>query len=143
MLKNIDPLLNPDVLYALQAMGHGDSLAIVDANFPAHSKATKHVVSLSGNTASDTLKAILTVLPLDQFEQFPIKTMSQIDSDTSSEAALDFTYIIDKSEESNHKSEPIERQRFYELVEKCQLVISTSDLRPYACLILTKGVIFG
>ncbi|MFC1503291.1 RbsD/FucU family protein [Pseudomonadota bacterium] len=143
MLKNIDPLLNPDVLYALQAMGHGDSLAIVDANFPAHSKAAKRVISLPGNTASDTLKAVLTVLPLDQFEQFPIKTMRQIDSDTPPEAALDFTYIIDKSEESNHQSEAIERQRFYELVEKCQFVISTSDLRPYACLILTKGVIFG
>jgi hypothetical protein len=26
MLKNIDPLLNADVLYALRAMGHGDAL---------------------------------------------------------------------------------------------------------------------
>jgi hypothetical protein len=28
MLKNIDPLLNADVLYALRAMGHGDELVV-------------------------------------------------------------------------------------------------------------------
>ena len=35
MLKSINPLLNADVLYALRAMGHGDSLVICDTNFPA------------------------------------------------------------------------------------------------------------
>jgi L-fucose mutarotase len=39
MLKNIDPLLNADVLYALRAMGHGDALVRCDANFPADSVA--------------------------------------------------------------------------------------------------------
>ena len=37
MLKSIDPLLGPDLLYVLQAMGHGDELTIVDANYPAQS----------------------------------------------------------------------------------------------------------
>ncbi|MEO6017633.1 MAG: RbsD/FucU domain-containing protein, partial [Polaromonas sp.] len=35
MLKNIPPLLTPDALHALASMGHGDDVAIVDANFPA------------------------------------------------------------------------------------------------------------
>ena len=35
MLKSIPPLLTPDALHALCSMGHGDELAIVDANFPA------------------------------------------------------------------------------------------------------------
>ena len=39
MLKNLDPLLNADVLYALRSMGHGDTLALVDTNFPADSVA--------------------------------------------------------------------------------------------------------
>ncbi len=30
MLKNIDPALNADVLHALRAMGHGDTLVISD-----------------------------------------------------------------------------------------------------------------
>ena len=37
MLKNLDPLLNADVLHALCAMGHGDEVVICDANFPADS----------------------------------------------------------------------------------------------------------
>ena len=35
MLKGIDPLLGPDLLRVLAAMGHGDEIVIVDANFPA------------------------------------------------------------------------------------------------------------
>ena len=39
MLKGIHPLLNADVLQALRAMGHGDEIALVDANYPAQSDA--------------------------------------------------------------------------------------------------------
>ena len=35
MLIGLDPLLTPDLLHALASMGHGDEIAIVDANFPA------------------------------------------------------------------------------------------------------------
>ena len=37
MLKGLDPLLPPDLLHALAAMGHGDELALVDRNYPATS----------------------------------------------------------------------------------------------------------
>ena len=37
MLKGLSPLLTPDLLHALASMGHGDEIAIVDANFPADS----------------------------------------------------------------------------------------------------------
>ena len=43
MLWGIDPLLDADLLYALRRMGHGDEIAIVDANFPAASTATQTV----------------------------------------------------------------------------------------------------
>ena len=35
MLKGLDPILSPELLATLRAMGHGDELAIVDANYPA------------------------------------------------------------------------------------------------------------
>lgn len=35
MLRDIHPLLGPDLLFAIAMMGHGDEIAIVDANFPA------------------------------------------------------------------------------------------------------------
>ena len=34
MLIGLDPLLGPDLLQVLRAMGHGDDIALVDANFP-------------------------------------------------------------------------------------------------------------
>ena len=44
MLKGIDNRLNADVLYALRAMGHGDTLVISDTNFPADSIARETVL---------------------------------------------------------------------------------------------------
>ena len=35
MLIGIPPLLGPELLATLRAMGHGDELAIVDGNYPA------------------------------------------------------------------------------------------------------------
>ncbi len=34
MLKGINPILSPDLLATLRAMGHGDEIAIVDGNYP-------------------------------------------------------------------------------------------------------------
>ncbi len=34
MLKSIDPMLGPDLLATLRAMGHGDDIAIVDRTSP-------------------------------------------------------------------------------------------------------------
>ena len=34
MLKGIDPLLSPDLLRVLRAMGHGDEIAIVASSEP-------------------------------------------------------------------------------------------------------------
>ena len=35
--KGLDPILGPELLSALRCMGHGDEIALVDANFPASS----------------------------------------------------------------------------------------------------------
>ena len=41
MLLGLHPLLSPDLLHALASAGHGDHIAIVDANFPAASIAQR------------------------------------------------------------------------------------------------------
>jgi L-fucose mutarotase len=35
MLVGLDPVLSPDLLHALAAMGHGDHVVLVDAHYPA------------------------------------------------------------------------------------------------------------
>src|SRR3546814_15482742 len=69
MLKNLDPLLNADVLYALRSMGHGDTLAVVDTNFPADSVARQTILGellrIDNVSATRAISAILSVFPLD------------------------------------------------------------------------------
>ena len=65
MLKGIDPLLSPELLTVLAEMGHGDELAIVDANFPAVAMA-RRLVRVNA-PAPGVLRAVLSLLPLDEF----------------------------------------------------------------------------
>ena len=37
MLKNIPPILSPELLKVLCEMGHGDEIILADGNFPAAS----------------------------------------------------------------------------------------------------------
>ena len=46
MLKGIPSLLGPELLHALRSMGHGDDVAIVDANFPSASSRNSTVPAL-------------------------------------------------------------------------------------------------
>ena len=79
VLKNINPLLNADVLYALRAMGHGDDLVIADTNFPSDSVArdTKlgRLLRIDNTTAAEAIRAILSVMPLDSFVDHPAERM--------------------------------------------------------------------
>jgi len=62
MLKNIDPLLSPDLLSTLRAMGHGDELAIVDANYPAASSG-RPVIRADGSQVPAVAAAVPPVRP--------------------------------------------------------------------------------
>ena len=67
MLIGLDPLLSPDLLWVLAAMGHGDDLALVDANHPAETiaraTASGRLVRLPGVRIERAARAILSVLP--------------------------------------------------------------------------------
>ena len=66
MLKGLDPLLSPDLLHTLRAMGHGDEIVIADANYPAEAMGLP-VIRLDGLSATAVLEAVLSVMPLDTF----------------------------------------------------------------------------
>ena len=77
MLKGLHPLLGPELLHALAAMGHGDEIVVVDANFPAAALG-RQVIRLDGVSAPAVLEAVLTVLPLDHFVEHPLTTMAVV-----------------------------------------------------------------
>ncbi len=58
-------------------MGHGDEIAIVDANYPADSSGPR-LVRLDGEQAPRVLDAVLSVLPLDEFVPDPALRMEVV-----------------------------------------------------------------
>ena len=137
MLKQIDPLLNPQLLTILAEMGHGDELAIVDANFPAATMG-KRVVYV-GASAPSTLDAILTLLPLDDFVEAPAAVMH--DPQRIPDTVKDFQASVNKAEGRTIPLDHIDRFSFYERAQAAFAVVATAETRLYGCILLKKGVI--
>jgi L-fucose mutarotase len=141
MLKAIDPLLNPDLLYTLRAMGHGDEIAIVDANFPADSTGPD-VIRLDAVEAPRALDAILSVMPLDTFVPEACWRMEVV-GDAAAEHPIfaEFRAVIAEREGANFKLASLERFAFYERASECNAIVVTGERRLYGNVILKKGVI--
>jgi L-fucose mutarotase len=141
MLLGIDPLLSPGLLRILRAMGHGDEIVIVDANYPAASNADR-LVRLDGADASQALKAILSVMPLDSFVDAPANGMQVVGKpDEIPPAIADFQTIVDRLSGFPVRIGRIERFAFYERAKTCFAIVATGDRRFYANIVLTKGVV--
>ena len=141
MLKGLDPLLSADLLYVLRAMGHGDELVIVDANFPAESTG-KQVVRLDGVSATRALEAVLSVVPLDDFVDEPCARMEVVgDPDAVPEVCAEFQKIIDRAENGRFKLAKIERFAFYERARQAFALVQTGETRLYGNVLLKMGVV--
>ena len=141
MLKNIDPLLNADLLHALRQMGHGDEIAIVDANFPAYSQGPR-VVPLHGVDAVAALDAILSVVPLDDFTPDSCWRMQVVGAPNEEQPIFDeFRKIIAAREGPKFKLASLERYAFYGRARDCFAVVATGERRLYGNIILKKGIV--
>jgi L-fucose mutarotase len=145
LLKNLDPLLNADVLHALRAMGHGDYLVLSDTNFPSDSVARKTVLGkLLRIDAScpRAARAILSVMPLDSFVEHATYRMEVVGNPNDIQPVQKEVQVeIDKAEGKPWPMGSIERMAFYEHAKKAYCVITTAETRFYGCFIFTKGVI--
>jgi len=141
MLIGLDPLLSPELLMILRAMGHGDEIVIADANYPAVSTA-KRLVRLDGADATVALTAILSVLPLDSFVDYPVHCMQVVgDPDAIPPAVREFQTVVDRLGRFPNKIGMLERFAFYERAATAFAVVATAERRLYGNLILKKGVI--
>jgi L-fucose mutarotase len=141
MLLGLPPLLTPDLLHALAAMGHGDEIAIVDANFPAASVA-RRLVELPGVTSTDVLSAVLTLFPLDTFVSPAALTMEVVGDPNARPAAVeDFETVMAQRTGETRSLGHLVRQAFYDRARNAYVVVRTGDRRGYANILLVKGVI--
>ncbi len=141
MLKGIHPLLLPDLVHALAAMGHGDEAAIVDANFPATTLG-RRVVELRGADAPKVLDAVLTVFPLDTHAVPAAFTMQVIgDPAAVPETVADFAAAMSDHGLADCEIGQLERSEFYARARNAFVVVRTGELRPYGNILLVKGVV--
>ncbi len=139
MLIGLDPLLGPDLLAALRAMGHGDEIALVDANFPAAARA-RRLVRCDGHTLIRMLSAIVGVLPLDDFDDAVFSMAVVGDSDRMPETVADMADVLHGSG-YDRPIVPLERHAFYDRAAECFAIVATGETRLYGNVILRKGVI--
>lgn len=140
MLKGIDPLLGPELLSILRAMGHGDEIVIADANFPAATMA-RRLVRLDGLPATRVAHAIASVLPLDDFVPHAAFRMAVVDApEDVPPICREFAALL-TAQGYARAIAPIERIAFYERARDAFAIVATGEDRLYGNLILKKGVI--
>lgn len=145
MLKGIPPCISPQLLKALHEMGHGDTIVIGDANFPAASVAGErgHVnIRCDGHRATEVLDSILQLLPLDEFVATPVTIMDKMEQHSALECPVwdEFEAIVAKHDARGAGAvTKLGRFEFYEAAKNAYAVVSTSETAFYACVILQKG----
>ena len=140
MLKGIDPLLGPELLAMLRAMGHGDEIVIADANFPAAAKAAR-LVRLEGASAPRALQAIVSVLPLDDFVPHAAFRMEVSDDPQSVPPVCAEMAAVLAAAGYERGIEAIERMAFYARAREAFAIVATGEPRFWGNLILKKGAI--
>ena len=146
MLKGLDPRLNAEVLYALRAMGHGDTLIIADTNFPSDSIARRTVIGdllrMDNLTAGEAVEAILSVLPLDTFvDDFAGRMEIVGNPNEIAPVQAEVQTAIDTAEGKSRPMIGVERFAFYDMARQAYAVIQTGERRFYGFFMFRKGVV--
>jgi L-fucose mutarotase len=138
MLIGLDPLLTPDLLHALAAMGHGDLIVLVDANYPA--TRGRRTIDLAGADVVQALRAVLRLLPLDSFVPDPAQVMEVVGDPAAMPPVM--AAMNEALRAAGHQpAVKLERHAFYARAETAYAIVRTAERRFYGDIILTKGVI--
>jgi L-fucose mutarotase len=122
-------------------MGHGDTLAIVDANYPSWSH-HRRVHTLAGLDTTEAARMILRLFPVD--EVAPDVAFAMVpDAGAPFDDAphQDFARELAGAEGRTIPLAPIPRTEFYSAAGAAYAAVRTSDLRPFSCFLLVKGVV--
>ena len=133
MLKGIPKILSPDLLKVLMEMGHGDRIVIADGNFPSESIGKNAVViRADGHGVPEILDAILKLMPLDAYVDYPVALMQVMPGDdVETPIWEEYKEIVRKYESrGDGVFAEVERLKFYE--EALGALFQRSCLSPFA-----------
>lgn len=141
MLKNISPLISPDLLKVLAQMGHGDEIIFADAHFPAHSMGPQ-VLRADGVSVSDLLAAVIPLFELDSYAP-PLVMMAAVEGD-SLDPQVELRYLQALAGAGARQPLPpvqrIDRFAFYERAQRAFAIVVTGECAKYGNILLKKGV---
>lgn len=146
MLKGIDPVLSPELLMHLAAMGHGEWVAIVDANFTATRLAAgKPLVRLPGLSLLRVSQAVLSVFPLDTYLAKPAAYMQVTGSAIGHRTPVQqqLVELLGQGGVVADQVEAVERFAFYDRVSTASLIVQTGEATAYGNAMFAKGVILN
>ena len=167
MLNHISPLFSPELLAAVYAMGHGDTIVLADGNFPSdgvsrrgaarkaqllaefhedsnHITRCKMHIRADGHGIPELLDAILALMPLDTYAEKPVLYMakSECDRDLALSILDEYKKIIEKYDERGEACTGyLERYAFYDKAEQACYIVQSGETSQYANIILQKGVV--
>ncbi|MCL2352707.1 MAG: fucose isomerase [Firmicutes bacterium] len=144
MLKNIPPILSPELLKILCEMGHGDKIVIADGNFPSESVGKSGaVVRCDGHGVPELLEAVLTLFPLDAYAEKPATLMAVVPGDPVETPIWEKYYgILEKAGwRGKDAVRHIGRFEFYAEAKEAYAVVATGEKALYANIMLQKGVV--
>jgi L-fucose mutarotase len=142
MLIGLDPVLTPELLQYLRAMGPGDEIVVADGSFPEATVApARRLVRLDGIGLRRALRAILAVLPIDESESNPVLGIEVIGA--PEERVPMHAEIASAVAQTDSKAEVrlLERHAFYRRAEQTFAVVATGKTGFYGNVILRKGTI--
>ena len=140
MLTGIPPLLGPDLLHALRAMGHGDEIALVDANYPAAAQA-RRLIRADGLSLTDVLDAVLRVLPLDRAVPGAIFRAALNNDPAQTGPVHRQIDALCAGLAPGFAVTPLAGPDLYPRIGAAFALVATGEMRTFANVILRKGVI--
>lgn len=140
MLIGVPPLLGPEFLATLRAMGHGDEIAIVDGNYPAAEHA-RRLVRADGHGVLAVVEAVLTVMPLDRSVPAALFRASlNNDPAQAGEIHRQVDALCGRMAPGMGVM-PLSGEALYQRIRAAHAVVATGEMTLYANVILRKGVI--
>ena len=136
-------LIHPDILSALAAAGHGSTVLIADGNYPVATGASLAATRVFLNLSPDILRVtdVLQVI----VEAIPIEAATLMSPDDASHPEPAAHRALAAVLPDGIDVRRVPRTAFYELARSpdVALVIASGDLRTYANVLLTIGVVTG
>lgn len=145
MLLNVPRILTPELLMALDMMGHGDEIVIADSNFPALTMARGTAYGsplyVKGSGAVDMLDAVLTMIPLDYLVKESVIGVFAPPERGPIPIHDEFPGVLLRHGYEAERLKMISKADFYARAKDAALVVVTGEASKFANLIVRKGVV--